>query len=176
MSHIPYHPPKTKVTMSSMLKKIHQNLGRRCNYFLLKHRDWKKCRLILIWMRPVAQQIGGSWILPPQQESSASIERCLDDEILTTEKFAQILHATWGKNWGQQRWLALWSENEVKKDISHFCYVGIEMISNKKEDILYCWFGFDFAGRLFWDHSSEFLVTDLIRNGLAGVISAVSIG
>ena len=50
------------------------------------------------------------------------------------------------------------------------------MISNKKDDILYCWFGFDFAGRRFWDHSSEFLVTDLIRNGLAGVISAVSIG
>ena len=77
-------------------------------------------------------------MLPPQQESSASIERCLDDEILTTEaSFAQILHATYSKNGGNKGgWL--WRLNEVKKDISHFCHVGIGMISNKKEGILCC--------------------------------------
>lgn len=137
MSHIPYHPPKTKVTMSSMLKKstkIWGGLDVIISY--LKHRDWKKCRLILIWMRPVAQQIGGSWILPPQQESSASIERCLDDEILTTEaSFAQILHATWGKNGGNKGGWLCGVKTRLKQK-SHFCHVGIEMISNKKEGIL----------------------------------------
>ena len=65
-----------------------------------------------------AQQIGRSWMLPPQQESSASIERCLDDELLTAcKKFAQILHVTRGKNGGNKGgWL--WRENEVKTYIS----------------------------------------------------------